>query len=200
MRIPCLVPLLTLLVGVVSIVPSSAQGLADVAKQEEARRQNVKGEGRDSAKVFSNKDLPAVPSPAAKDSSEPTKTKEAPPASASAATDAPVADAKADKSEKKPSQADAKTESYWRKRTQTLRDQLERDRMLADALQSRVNALTADVISRDDPAQRAKLSIDRQKALAELDRMKAAVSDGTKAITDLEEEARRAGVPPGWLR
>jgi hypothetical protein len=30
--------------------------------------------------------------------------------------------------------------------------------------------------------------------------LKQAIVDGKKAIADLGEEARRAGVPPGWLR
>jgi len=36
--------------------------------------------------------------------------------------------------------------------------------------------------------------------LTELDRLKKQIVDDQKAITDIEEEARRAGVPPGWLR
>ena len=46
----------------------------------------------------------------------------------------------------------------------------------------------------------AAISADRQKALAELDRTQKAVAADTKAIAALDEEARRAGVPPGWLR
>jgi hypothetical protein len=114
------------------------------------------------------------------------------------AANEPAANAKA--AEAKAANAEVKDEAYWRKRAQSLRDQLERDRTLAEALQSRVNGLTADFTGRDDPAQRAKIGADRQRALVELDRMKAAVSAGTKATADLDEEARRAGVPPGWLR
>jgi hypothetical protein len=40
----------------------------------------------------------------------------------------------------------------------------------------------------------------RQKALAELDRVKNDIVQQTKAIADIQSEARRAGVPPGWLR
>jgi hypothetical protein len=40
----------------------------------------------------------------------------------------------------------------------------------------------------------------RQKALGELGRLQKAIVDDKKAITDLEEDARRAGVSPGWLR
>ena len=67
-------------------------------------------------------------------------------------------------------------------------------------MQSRINALTTDFVNRDDPAQRAVIADDRQKAIAELERLARANVDGTKAIADIEEEARRAGVPPGWLR
>jgi hypothetical protein len=78
--------------------------------------------------------------------------------------------------------------------------QLDRDKTYADAMQSRVNALTTDFVNRDDPAQRSVIEADRQKALAELDRLKNSIADTQKAITQLEEEARRANVPPGWLR
>ena len=81
-----------------------------------------------------------------------------------------------------------------------MQSQLDSDQTLADALQTRINALTADFASRDDPIQRAGIERDRQKALSELERLKKSVVDGKKALADLDEEARKAGVPPGWLR
>ena len=60
--------------------------------------------------------------------------------------------------------------------------------------------LNTDFVNRDDPVQKRAIEADRQKALAELARLNKAVIDGNKAIADLEEAARRAGVPPGWLR
>jgi len=69
-----------------------------------------------------------------------------------------------------------------------------------EAIQTRVNALSTDFVNRDDPIQRAGIERDRQKAMAEMDRLKKSVEDTKKGIADLEEEARRAGVPPGWLR
>jgi hypothetical protein len=67
-------------------------------------------------------------------------------------------------------------------------------------MQTRINSLTADFVNRDDPAQRAVIERDRQKSIAELARLTKSVQDTKKAIADLQEEARRAGVPPGWLR
>ncbi len=55
-------------------------------------------------------------------------------------------------------------------------------------------------MNRDDPYQRAKIADDRQKALSEMERLKADVELGKKQVEDIEEEARKAGVPPGWLR
>ena len=81
-----------------------------------------------------------------------------------------------------------------------LRTQSERDQTYAEALQTRINSLTADFVNRDDPAQRGIIERDRQRAIAELERLTKAIAEGKKAIADLEEEARRAGAPPGWLR
>jgi hypothetical protein len=80
------------------------------------------------------------------------------------------------------------------------REQLERSQLFADSLQTRINSLWTDFVNRDDPAQKAKLETDRKTALAELERVKKEIELQTKAITALEDEARRAGVPPGWLR
>jgi hypothetical protein len=82
----------------------------------------------------------------------------------------------------------------------TLLARLDHNHVLADALQSRINALTADFSARDDPAQRALIGVARQKALDELDRLKKSIRSDQKAIADFQEEARRASVPPGWLR
>ncbi len=67
-------------------------------------------------------------------------------------------------------------------------------------MQSRINALTADFAARDDPALRAQIERDRQRAVSELEGLQKSIKDDQKAIEDLEEEARKASVPPGWLR
>jgi hypothetical protein len=80
------------------------------------------------------------------------------------------------------------------------REQLQRSKLFAEALQSRINALTTDFVNRDDPYQRAQIAQQRQEALAELDRVTRDIDNYSKAVDDLQEEARRAGVPPGWVR
>ena len=80
------------------------------------------------------------------------------------------------------------------------RERVDRSRLFADALQSRVNGLSTDFAARDDPAARAAVRTDLDKALAELERVRGEISDQERTLAALEEEARRAGVPPGWLR
>ena len=175
---------LLLLIVAAAAGAARAQSLADVAKKEEERRKTVP----EPAKVYTNKDLNAasagsVPPPPA----PPSK-------SGDASKDAGKA-AKDDK-DKEP----AKDQAYWAGRLKTLQDQVLRDQNYADAMQTRINSLATDFVNRDDPAQRAIIERDRQKAIAELARLTKSVVDTKKAIADLQEEARRAGVPPGWLR
>jgi hypothetical protein len=96
--------------------------------------------------------------------------------------------------------APAKDAAWWRARITTARQAVVRDRVLVSALESRVAALANDTASRDDPEQRAQLMAARQQALAELDRLTTQVAEGERAITAIEDEARKAGVPPGWIR
>ena len=171
----------------------SAQGLATVAKKEEERRKTVP-----SGKIYKNGDLKSditsSPPPPPAGNGSPQAPTTAPGAPAAGAGPAAAASAQGSKTD------GVKDEAYWRGRITTARSALERSRIFADALQSRLNALTSDKMSRDDPAQRGQLELEHQRALAELDRVKKEITEQTKAIADIEEEARRANVPPGWLR
>jgi hypothetical protein len=163
----------------------AAQGLADVAKKEQERRKTVKKP----TKTYTNSDLKEIP-PATTQASSQNDTKPAPEAAA----------ANKDKKDTDKDKDPAKDKAYWGGRMKQLQTQLDRDKTYADALQARINQLTADFVNRDDPAQRGAIARDKQKAIDELTRLKQSIDNDKKAISDLEEEARRAGVPPGWLR
>ena len=181
---------------------ASAQSLADVARKESERRQAITNSG----KTYTDKDLkPVQEVPAPADSATPGAAAK-PGDDGQPASDAAKGDKTADKtSETKAAtgadgKAEVKDQAYWSKRMAGLREQLDRDQILMDALQSRINALTTDFVNRDDPAQRSQIANDRQKALTELDRLKLAIEQDKRAIPELEEEARSGGVPAGWLR
>jgi hypothetical protein len=190
---------------VVSTGSLCAQTLADVARKEEERRKTLKETG----KVYTNKDLQpvAVPDVLPPDSTDPA-TPAAPGGDAAApATGAdaakPAAPAETGKEAAgtpEQGQAAAKDEAYWRGRMTALQTQLSRDQAFADALQVQIDALNTDFANRDDPAARSVVAANRQKALDEIARVKKAIEDTRQSIEALQEEARRAGVPPGWLR
>lgn len=94
----------------------------------------------------------------------------------------------------------ARDAAWWGARMTAARATLARDRVLVAALESRVAALANDIAARDDPQQRAQVIAARQQALAELERMTQQVIEDERAISAIEDEARKAGVPPGWLR
>ena len=186
---------------VMSNALASAQALGDVAKKEEARRKDVKAPG----KVYTNGSLrpdsgstPASPAPATQtpasqtpDTAAATSTPPGPPSPAGVQP----------KDGAKPApDAVKKDEAYWKTRLTEARAALDRVKTFAEALQSRINVLTADFTARSDPAQRAQIGADRQKALTELDRVQKEIQGDTKAIADIQEEARKTGVPAGWVR
>ena len=176
-------------------VDVSVQSLGELARREEARRQAI----ATPAPVYTNADLKAEPAPAQLGVRSSAARGRVPANSSSAAASEARAEAQSPRSsESAASMAD--DESAWRARMTTARTALARAGILRDALQSRINALNTDFVNRDDPVQRNQIATDRQSALAELERMTEEIERHRKSIDTIEEEARRAGVPPGWLR
>jgi len=168
--------------------------LAEVAKDEEARRKSI----RKPARIYTNGTLKpdnstgmgSAPSVAGTGTASGNATPK------NVTPGAAVVNLPGGKVEPAPAQDQA----YWENRIKTARDLLSRTQLFADSLQTRINSLTTDFVNRDDPAQKAKIEMDRKAALAELERVKKELDEQAKSIKLIEDEARRAGVPPGWLR
>lgn len=177
---------LVCLVGVGSV--ASAQSLAEAARKEETRRKAIKKPAR----VYTNGSLKTVPgelipTPAA-------------PRPESDTTDVGGAVAAAVPPGTPPAADPRQTPEFWQERMTNALQERDNNALMLDALQSRINGLWADFTARDNPLERDKIAADRQKALDELERRKRVQTALEKAVTDIEEEARRARVPPGWLR
>ncbi|OFV93991.1 MAG: hypothetical protein A3G76_12895 [Acidobacteria bacterium RIFCSPLOWO2_12_FULL_65_11] len=185
-----------------AVAPLFAQSLADVARREEERRKAV----RTPAKVITNTDLKPVlppesaPPPASPASTTTATTATTPDAAAAPGGAAATGAAPAAGAAGATGAAPVKDQAYWSGRLQGLQTQLARDQVFADAIQVKISALATDFVNRDNPVERAAIETERNKSLAELDRLRKAITDGQKSIADLQEEARQAGVPPGWLR
>ena len=177
-------------VGVLTWWLSPPSSLGDMSRREALRRQMTPR----AARTLTNQDVSALPPRAV-----PAPPSDIP-AAASAAS-APAAAAKSAASPDRPAESTGPhDEAWWHATIAAARAALERDQVLAEGMQSRINALTNDVASRDDPAQRAVLMDQRVRAVAELDRLKTALDADRKAIDDIADDARKQGVPPGWIR
>jgi hypothetical protein len=167
-----------------AVASAQTPPLGEVARKEAERRKAQPSSG----KVYTNKDLPA--------------SAQKPPAPPAAVPEAPVEPAAAP-AEQKPEETKpepAKDEAWWKARITQAREDLRRNEVFAAALQSRINALTRDFANRDNPSQRRVLGQQRVEAVNELSRVTQDIERSRKQIADIEEEARQAGVPPGWLR
>jgi hypothetical protein len=168
--------------GVIAQISNTAS-LADVARKEEARRKSVKK----SAKVFTNADLGDAPEQPSQPATQPV--------AGAPAGQPPIALSP----EPAPAPGEAKNQEYWQKRMSEARTTLSRTQNFADAMQTRINSLQADIVNLDYPA-RGVAEKNLNTALAELERLKKEVAAQQKAIAAIEDEARRANVPVGWLR
>jgi hypothetical protein len=174
-----------------------AQSLGDVAKKtEETRKKTAKAP----TKVYTNDDLKKyAPPPAPADAAGAAGAAAAPSGEQPAPGEQPKTGADQFKQQPAPPE-EQKDEAYWKNLITTARAKLERDQSYFEALQTRINSLSNDFYARDDPAQRDVIWKQRTKALEDLEQLKKDIADDNKAIAKIQEDARREGVPPGWLR
>ena len=168
---------------------SSTVSLAEVARREEARRKTAKKATR----VITNANLGAADSAAAP--SVPAAATASGNTSPATSTP-PISGGEAPK----PDPAAMKDQAYWQGRISKARTELGRTQMFADSLQTKINSLRTDFTNRDNRVEREKIQQELNTALAELERLKKEIDEQIKAIAAIEDEARRANVPPGWLR
>lgn len=169
----------------------AGQSLAAVAKAESERRKTV----TEPAKVYTNEDVEKAASPLTTGASAKPR-----PSTDTSATGAPAAGGATPPAAGGAAEANKPDEAAWRARMAAAREALAKAEAFDRALQSQINGLWADFTARDNPVERSKIEKDRGEAMAEQDRVKKEVVSRKKEVADIEDEARRSGVPPGWLR
>lgn len=195
-RSTAVIALLGLLVLPASAAAQSSQpSLAEIARKEAERRKTAK----EAKIVITDKNLPEsarrpASTAAPADGNQPAHAGEQKPAAAGGAASGGAAPATP------AAPAGDQGEALWRGKITQAREALRRNEVFLQALQTRVNALATDYYGRDDPYQKMKLAGERDQSIQEMEKVKADIEASKKQVADIEEEARRAGVPPGWLR
>jgi hypothetical protein len=87
-----------------------------------------------------------------------------------------------------PGASDVKDEAYWRSRMREARARVARLKRRADGLEADVRAHTGSA------------SLAQRSRIEELARARAELAAAEQAIVEAEEEARKLGALPGWLR
>ena len=183
---------------------ATAQSLVEVARQERLRREALArraGPDAPPPRVYTDADLihsglltmriGDEETDAGTEAATAPAAAEAPAAAGTPAAETPAAAA---------GTPPAGDEQRWRGRMAEARLAVERAERRAAELQTRADRLWADFTARDDPAQRAAIEQERLAALAELEETRTEADALARAVDDLRDEARRADVPPGWLR
>ncbi len=160
-------------------IPASAQSLAEIAAKEAARRAAIKAPAR----VLTEKDLPA-------DKTVVAKAPRTPDVGGSAVS-SPETTTKTDDN--------GHDERWWNARAQPLLRKLNAATAKLRAATARAEAIAVDV-ARSGSGPRTAMMRKAERTAAEVDRYAAEVANTRRALADLEEEARKAGALPGWLR
>ena len=163
-------------VGLLSMVSMAGlarpQSLGEVARRERERREL---EGKKSKKVYTNDNFPSA-APAAMEAPNP----------------GPLA---ADSKEPSAKVAEAELEKQWRRRFAEARARLSKAEL--DAWQTRIKTVFVGGGGISGLTSGAAVPVPMQvREFVETDELRQA----RKALDDLEEELRHAGLPPGWGR
>lgn len=142
-------------------------------------------------KVFTNDDIPSAvpaPPPAATDASKPADAK-------------PHADATGSGKKELDPEDDPKQEAYWRKRARNLRAKLSTSEQELDVLQRELSKDELQYYPDPQKALQQQYSrSDINEKHAKVDAKKAEVENLKQQVADLEDNVRKAGGDPGWVR
>lgn len=174
---------------------AAGQSLGELARREEERRKAIEKPAR----LYTIEDVRRLaggeiqpPQAAGGASAEAASLQTPPPA--------PVAPAEAKDAAPPVAMPATRDEAYWRGLMSDLRMKLSEASQARAELTSRAQALTGEVAAATDLSQRAALSRELSKILAEIERLDAEIAKRTREIAGLENQARREGVPAGWIR
>ncbi len=90
-------------------------------------------------------------------------------------------------------------EQWWKARADAIRDRLSEATVKLEIARRRAAAISADM-TRTGSMSRLSATRGLHDATADIDRRAADVLRARRALHDLEEDARKAGALPGWLR
>lgn len=176
--------LIGVLIAFVSISIAADSALVKAAKKEKERRAKVEAK-----KTLTNQDIDEI-----RKKQLGIETAAAP---GGEAAEEKEKETKTDKKEVDPTQ----TEEYWRARKEETDKRVEEAQSKVQQLQNEINSLTTAFYAESDGvAQRPLIESERIERIKELEQAKQDLENAREDASNLEDEARKAGALPGWVR
>jgi hypothetical protein len=173
--------------AVVSYAEDSA--LVKAAKAEKERRAKTEAK-----KTLTNQDVEEI-----RKKQPTTGIETAAPGDETKTTEGEAKDAGKDKDKKKEDSENG--EAYWHQRKQDVDKNLEDAKSRVEQIQSEINTLTAAFYAESDGVgQRPVIEQERTERLKALEVAKQDLANAQAESDGLEDEARKAGALPGWVR
>ncbi len=180
------VRIFVLVLALTTLVSSlSAQSVAELAKKERERRQK---EGK-VPRVIRNEDLKNLGNARVTTNTSPTSRKAEP------VVAGPGTPETAETPPPPPEE-----EKHWRNAFKEARLQLKLTTNRGMVLELRMNDLRNRLLTESDASTRSLIDQAMNEALTQLEVNKGAVVKAQEALQKLEEEAKKANVPPAWTR
>ena len=167
-----------------------SQSLADLAKKEKARREEIKSQER----VITNQDAARFKATGAMTLT--VQTESVPPKTAPENEAVPKADKPASD---EPVDFQGRPESFWRQTVADARDKVRNLENEANVLILRLNDLQNRFYRESDGFNQQSIQREINKTTYEQDQNKEKLANAKSQLEDLLREARRSGALPGWL-
>jgi hypothetical protein len=197
MRLTRLLAVLALLLAAPTF--SRAQSLGEAAKKEQEKQEKKKKSGKPPAtvKVYTEEDLKKARESESGAVTVLPENGNLQGGSASSGDDDEMVSG-----EGRPVGGRRRSETYWRDRATRARSAVEEADAKVKDLEARIAALRNDMnpVNTQDPNRLQSRDRELREAIDALDAARQSADAARKALSDLEEEARRAGALPGWLR
>lgn len=186
-----------------SALQAQQGGLGAAAAREKQRREEAQKKGG-AGKAYTNDDLSKVEAttatPATPQRSQDAGRRERRGDGSSLRERAPGGGVRSSESDEEASGPQGKGQDAWRTEAQQKREAVKSAEQKVEVLQRRNESLLAEILGSTDTNQILRLRAQQQSLNEELEAAQRELSGVRQELAQFEESARRAGVPPGWLR
>jgi chromosome segregation ATPase len=171
-----------------------AQSLGEVAKREEEKKKKS-GKPPATAKVYTDEDLK-------KARKSGTSAVNFLPENENTSSSSSSSSSGADQERSGGDEGGGGGEKYWRNIAKQRREAVQEAEQEVKTLESRIAALRNDMSPTNvqDPTRLQTQGRDLQKAQEDLEAARHELEQARQSLANLEDEARRAGAMPGWVR